>query len=162
VRLGALLRIVAGHGLAPIPPADQRFERMSDANRAPDGRGVILPLDPVAGAVEGLHRHAHAARPQGRGRALQAVEAAVVEREPVVGVRLAALAVPLVPAHDLDGRERRLQNHVVLPGTRQRLDGADCGLHVLPVLEDGADVLLREADREWADELLFVDGHLPA
>mmetsp|Transcript_94672 Transcript_94672/g.276830 ORF Transcript_94672/g.276830 Transcript_94672/m.276830 type:complete len:274 (+) Transcript_94672:263-1084(+) len=70
--------------LQPVPPADLgALAGVPDAHRLALRRGVALPPDPAGLGVEQVHGHGHPPGPELRGGALQAVEPAVVEGEPV-------------------------------------------------------------------------------
>mmetsp|Transcript_59671 Transcript_59671/g.172232 ORF Transcript_59671/g.172232 Transcript_59671/m.172232 type:complete len:213 (+) Transcript_59671:342-980(+) len=92
-------------GRPPVPPVREKLQRVPDAHATARGHRVVLPVVPRGRRVERLNRHADPLWPKRHGRALQAIQAAVVEREPMLAWKLLAAEVPLMPSDDLDRSE---------------------------------------------------------
>mmetsp|Transcript_60216 Transcript_60216/g.176737 ORF Transcript_60216/g.176737 Transcript_60216/m.176737 type:complete len:240 (+) Transcript_60216:1108-1827(+) len=172
------LRGVRGHdALAPVPDRDLRaLHGVGDGDVPPIRLRVVLLPARIHVEVEHLDDGRHAPGPVFGRFALQAVEPAVVEGEPVlVALLLVALGVvgrgarvavrtrtgPLgAPAQDLDVRERGLQDQVVLlAGRSLHLDQVHGRVDRALVPERRPDVVLGEVEGEGRDEFLLVDGH---
>eukprot|EP00429_Kryptoperidinium_foliaceum_P080540 CAMPEP_0176227842 /NCGR_PEP_ID=MMETSP0121_2-20121125/22969_1 /TAXON_ID=160619 /ORGANISM="Kryptoperidinium foliaceum, Strain CCMP 1326" /LENGTH=382 /DNA_ID=CAMNT_0017567121 /DNA_START=427 /DNA_END=1572 /DNA_ORIENTATION=+ len=142
---------------APMPPPREELRRVTDADLPPGGHRVVLPVVAVGGGVERLHYDAHPLRPQRDGRALEAIQAAVVEREPVRRGRFFSAEIPLAPPDDLNGIEGGVQDHVVVPAPGFCLDLADRALQVQAVLKHRPDMLLCESHSQGADNLVLIE-----